>query len=99
MAITAIVNEMNCEFRRLEPDNAGIDGEIDLVKDGVFQGKSLKVQIKAGKSYITSEKQDSVRVWVEKNYAEFWAGMNVPVLLLFYHPETRAISGRASKII
>lgn len=91
VAITAIVNEMNCEFRRLEPDNAGIDGEIDLVKDGVFEGKSLKVQIKAGKSYITSEKQDAVRVWVEKDYVEFWAKMNVPVLILFYHPETKAI--------
>jgi hypothetical protein len=30
LAVATVVNEMNCEFRRLEPDNAGIDGEIDL---------------------------------------------------------------------
>src|SRR5690349_18224599 len=82
---------MNCEFRRLEPDNAGIDGEIDLVKDQAFQGKSLKVQVKAGKSYITSEKQDHVRVSVERKYVELWKVMNVPVLLLFYHPDTKAV--------
>ena len=44
---------MNCEFRRHEPDNAGLDGEIDLVKALAFEGKILKTQIKAGRSYIS----------------------------------------------
>jgi hypothetical protein len=82
---------MNCEFRRLEPDNAGIDGEIDLVKASAFEGKTLKTQIKAGRSYISSEKQDHVRVKVERKYVELWSVMNVPVILLFYHPDTKAI--------
>lgn len=89
MAVTTIVNEMNCEYRRLDPDNAGIDGEIDLVKDGNFEGKPLKAQVKAGKSYISSETPDLVRVKVEKKYAEYWAKMDMPVILLFYHPDTK----------
>jgi hypothetical protein len=32
-----------------------------------------------------------VRVRVEKKYVELWQKMNLPVLLLFYHPDTRAI--------
>ena len=91
LAIKTIVNEMNCEYRTFDPDNAGIDGEIDLVKDGNFEGKTLKAQVKAGKSYISSERQDLVRVKVEKKYAEYWESMEIPVILLFYHPDTKAV--------
>lgn len=91
IAVETVVNEMNCEFRRLEPDNAGIDGEIDLVRDSAFEGKVLKTQIKAGRSYISSEKQDHVRVKVERKYVELWNVMNVPVVLLFYHPASKAL--------
>lgn len=91
LAITAIFNEMNCEFRTHTPDNAGIDGEIDLVKGGDFEGKLLKIQVKAGLSYISSENNDLVKVKVEKRYVEFWNTMNVPVILFFYHPDTQVI--------
>jgi len=91
LAIKTIVNEMNCEYRTLDPDNAGIDGEIDLVEGGNFEGKTLKVQVKAGTSYVSSERQDLVRVKVEKKYAEYWASMDTPVLLLFYHPGNKAV--------
>jgi hypothetical protein len=91
LAIKTIVNEMNCEYRTFDPDNAGIDGEIDLVKGGNFEGRPLKAQVKAGTSYISSERQDLVRVKVEKKYAEYWASMEIPVILLFYHPDTKAV--------
>jgi hypothetical protein len=91
IAVQSVVNEMNCEFRQLTPDNAGIDGEIDLVRDSTFEGKALKAQVKAGKSYISSENKDHVKVKVEKKYVEFWKIMDRPVVLLFYHPETRTI--------
>src|SRR5437016_2154766 len=91
LAVETVVNEMNCEFRRHESDNAGIDGEIDLVKALAFEGKLLKTQIKAGRSYISSEKQDHVRIKVERKYVELWSVMNVPVILLFYHPVSKAL--------
>jgi hypothetical protein len=52
----SIVNNLNCEFRKTDPDNAGLDGEIDLVKQGVFQGEIIKYQLKAGHTYISSTK-------------------------------------------
>jgi hypothetical protein len=91
IAVQNIVNEMNCEFRKFDPDNAGIDAEIDLVKDSSFEGKSLKAQLKAGRSYISSETRDHVKVKVEKKYVELWKIMNVPVLLLFYHPDSKVV--------
>lgn len=80
IAVRTIVNQMNCEFRRIEPDNAGIDGEIGLVKNYVFTGKSPKFQIKAGLSYISSENESFIRVKVEKKYVEMWNKMDNPVI-------------------
>jgi hypothetical protein len=91
LAIEFISNEMNCEFRTHTPDNAGIDGEIDLVKGGNFEGKLLKIQVKAGSSYISSENNDYVKLKVERKYVELWNVMNVPVILFFYHPDTKVI--------
>jgi hypothetical protein len=91
LAIEFILNEMNCEFRTHTPDNAGIDGEIDLVKGGNFEGKLLKIQVKAGSSYISSENNDLLKLKVERKYVELWSVMNVPVILFFYHPDTKVI--------
>ena len=91
LAVDGIVNEMNCEFRTHSPDNAGIDGEIDLVKALAFQGKILRTQVKAGTSYITAEREDYVRVKVESKYVELWKDMNTPVILFFYHPDTKLV--------
>lgn len=97
LAVETVVNRMNCEFRRHEPDNAGIDGEIDLVKALKFEGKLLKTQVKAGTSYISADNEHYVRVKVERKYVELWNSMNVPVILLFYYPETKIIYWKAVK--
>jgi hypothetical protein len=97
IAVDSVCNQMNCEFRRHEPDNAGIDGEIDLVKATAFEGKLVKTQVKAGSSYITAENENHVRVKVERRYVELWNVMNVPVVLIFYHPDTKVLYWKAVK--
>lgn len=97
IAVDSIVNEMNCEFRVHNPDNAGIDGEIDLVNALSFQGKILKTQVKAGNSYITAEREEYVRIKVERKYVELWKEMNVPVILFFYHPDTKTVYWKSVK--
>jgi len=97
LAVETIVNEMNCEFRTHTPDNAGIDGEIDLVKGLEFQGKIIKTQVKAGTSYITADRKDYVRIKVEKKYVELWNGMNTPVILFFYYPDTKTVYWKSVK--
>jgi|GEM_PF-3571582 len=89
VAVQSIVNNLNCELRKTDPDNAGLDGEIDLVKQGVFQGKIIKFQLKAGHSYISSENKHYIKVKIEKKYIDLWAKGNFPVILFFYHPDTK----------
>ncbi len=89
IAIQSIVNSLNCEFRKNDPDNAGLDGEIELVKQGQFQGKIIKCQLKAGHSYISSENKRSLKIRIEKKYLDIWANSNFPVILFFYHPDKK----------
>lgn len=89
-AIHKIINDdMNCQFRSLTPDNSGIDCEIELVERGNMSAKLIKGQIKAGKSYIYSENERIIKVRLEKKYLDHWKAMNLPVILFFYHPDTK----------
>lgn len=97
LAVQTVVNSMNCEFKRIEPDNSGIDAEIELVRNLIFEGQILKAQIKAGHSYISSETKDHIRVKVETKYVEHWQKMNVPVVLIFYYPDTKTIYWKSVK--
>ncbi len=97
IAIRDVINQMNCEFRETVPDNAGLDGEIDLVKNQFFKGKLIKCQIKAGDSYISSETKSFIKVRLEKKYLDLWAESNFPVILFFYKPETKSIYWKAIK--
>lgn len=91
LAVHAVVNEMNCQFRPLLPDTSGIDGEIELVHGVALTGRVLKCQIKAGPSYLSAETDDHFKVRVERKYLEHWASMDIPVVLLYYHPATRTL--------
>lgn len=89
ITVQSIVNSLNCEFRKTDPDNAGLDGEIELVKQGMFQGKIIKFQLKAGQSYISSQNKRAIKIKIEKKYLDIWANSNFPIILVFYHPDEK----------
>src|ERR1700687_5284160 len=49
--VQKIVDEMNYVWRPVPNDDVGLDGEIELSKDGTATAKLLKAQIKSGSSY------------------------------------------------
>lgn len=97
LAIRSIINQMNCQYRELSPDNSGIDGEIELTDQFNFTGKVLRCQIKAGSSYIARENSEVIKIRVEKRYVDHWNGMNFPVILFFYHPDSKQIYWKSIK--
>lgn len=81
-AIASTVNKMGCTWRPTPNDDYGIDGEIEINKEGAPTGKIIKVQSKYGKSYIknlTSTKFDFYADYDDLNY---WLNCNVPVILI-----------------
>jgi len=89
-AVRTIINRMNCQFVTTVPDNAAIDGHLQLVnRSGEFEGYLLGVQVKAGRSYIASENDVELRVRVQRRHVDLWTSMQVPVLLFYYDGRTQ----------
>ena len=91
--IEHIVNEMKCLFRVIHQDDYGIDGEIEVVvakssgNGYETKGGIIKVQAKAGKSYVKKDKADSFATPVRIDDLEYWNSLPFPVFFIVYHPE------------
>jgi hypothetical protein len=96
-AVHTFFNSNGWEFNRQARDKSGIDGEVEIVHGVERSGRFLKCQVKAGKSYISSETETTLKIRLERKYLEHWAKMNVPVLLFFYHPATHLLFWKAIK--
>jgi hypothetical protein len=48
--VQGIVDEMDCVWRPTPNDDAGLDGEIELGKEGVATARLIKVQVKSGQA-------------------------------------------------
>src|SRR5262245_34297106 len=90
--ITEVVHRMNCIFRETSKDDFGLDGEIEVVtpkSDGKgFEtaGGIVKVQAKAGASYVVGDEGATFSTPVEKADLEYWHRCTFPVLFIVYHP-------------
>jgi hypothetical protein len=90
--ISAVVHEMKNIWREMTKDDFGLDGEIEVVSpkpDGKgFEttGGIVKVQAKAGESYIRFDTEASFTTPVDQNDLKYWNGCTFPVLFIVYHP-------------
>lgn len=91
--INQVVHEMNCIFRELSKDDFGVDGEIEIVtpkadgKGYQTTGGIVKVQAKAGKSYVVSDSKDEFSMPAQKADLQYWYNATFPILLIVYHPK------------
>lgn len=60
----------------------GIDGFIDLVKDGEVNGKSIAVQIKCGESYLNEKTADGLKYIGENKHINFYLNSKLPIILI-----------------
>lgn len=90
-AVSTICHSLNWDFNVQSNDKSGIDAEIEVVKGIARTGIFLKCQLKAGRSYISSETDEVIRVRVESKYLQHWHQSNVQIALLFYHPIDRIV--------
>jgi hypothetical protein len=96
-AVASFFNENGWEFNRQARDKSGIDAEIEIIHGVERTGRYLKSQVKAGNSYISSETENLLKIRIERKYLEHWQKMTAPVVLFFYHPDTRQIFWKAVK--
>lgn len=90
-AVSTICRSRNWDFNPQTRDKYGIDAEIEVVHGIARTGTFLKCQLKAGKSYVSSETDELLRVRIESKYLHHWYQSNVQIALLFYHPIERSV--------
>jgi hypothetical protein len=84
--VQKIVDEMDCVWRPTPNDDVGLDGEIELGKDGAATAKLVKAQVKSGLSYIRNPTGTSFDFYANPKDLHYWSGANVPVILVVYDP-------------
>jgi hypothetical protein len=90
-AVSAICRSLNWDFALQTKDKSGIDAEIGIVHGISRTGLFLKCQLKAGRSYISSETDEALRVRIESKYLHHWYESNVQIALLFYEPLSQTV--------
>ncbi len=85
--VQKIVDEMDCVWRPTPNDDVGLDGEIELGKDGAATARLIKVQVKSGKSYLHKETATRFEFIAKPDDLEYWSRANLPVILVVYDPE------------
>ncbi|HXM63392.1 MAG TPA: DUF4365 domain-containing protein [Terriglobales bacterium] len=90
-AVSGICRTHNWDFIPQTKDKSGIDAEINIVHGITRTGLFLKCQLKAGRSYISSETDEVLRVRIESKYLTHWYDSNVQIALFFYEPLTQSV--------
>ena len=84
--VQKVVDEMDCVWRPTPNDDVGIDGEIELGKEGVATGRILKVQVKSGTSYVRNPTGTGFDFYATPDDLQYWNGANLPVVLIVHDP-------------
>jgi hypothetical protein len=90
-AVSTICRAHNWDFTPQAKDKSGIDAEIGIVHGVSRTGLFLKCQLKAGRSYISSETDEVIRIRIESKYLDHWHQSNVQIALFFYEPLTQCV--------
>lgn len=69
----------------------GIDGHIEIVKDGKATAKLIAVQIKYGDSYFKNEKNGKIAFYGEEKHLNYYANCNVPVIIVLINDDCSKI--------
>lgn len=91
--ISVVVHEMGNIWREMTKDDYGLDGEIEVVTPKAsgegFEtaGGIIKVQSKAGESYVRYDMETSFITPVDQNDLDYWRKCTFPVLFIVYHPK------------
>jgi len=83
--------EMRAIWRPTPCHDLGVDGQIEfseLADQNLSTGQLVAVQVKSGPSYFEDETLDGLRYSPSKKHRNYWAGMNLPVVLVLHNPTT-----------
>jgi hypothetical protein len=89
-AVQSRVADLLQVWRETSTGDFGIDGHIELVRDGhIPTGLMVGVQVKSGPSYLGRETDQGYAYTVAEQHQLYWEHYPVPVLLVLHDPKER----------
>jgi hypothetical protein len=92
---------MGHSWRDAGRDSIGIDGFVEIVRIGQATGQIIGIQIKAGRSFLTTKKSrdgkakrlsvDRRIIRVERRHLEYFKTCRFPVIVALYDPNSRNV--------
>lgn len=85
--ISRVISECNCIMNKVDGSNdVGLDGYIEFVEQESVTGLCIGVQIKAGNSFLSRNKQN-VYFKSDKKHFNYWAKHTLPIVGIVYIPQ------------
>ena len=75
-------------WRPTPNDDYGLDGELELTREGEPTGFLVKVQVKSGNSYFHNRSASGFDFPVSPADAAYWLRVNAPVVLILHDPKS-----------
>ncbi|XZE56096.1 DUF4365 domain-containing protein [Planctomycetaceae bacterium SH139] len=83
--------DMNAIWRPTPCHDVGVDGQIEFLEKNdrvTSTGKILAVQVKSGPSYFKHESDAHFSYYPSTKHRNYWASLNLPVILVLHNPDT-----------
>lgn len=91
LLLQQVVKDMGCIWRPTPTNDYGIDGEIEIVVRDAPTNLLIKVQCKAGTSYIHKAPFGQFDYYARESDLSYWDQCNVPVILVVCDPQSGKI--------
>lgn len=85
--VTKFFGRVGWFFREQHVHDWGIDGHVEIVRDGRPTGELIAMQIKSGASFFRGEDEKNVTFRPEAKHVEYWLKHSMPVIVVLYNPE------------
>jgi hypothetical protein len=87
--IQQMAHELRAIWRPTPNDDYGLDGELELTRDGAVTGFIVKAQIKSGPSYLRNKTASGFDCPVNASDVAYWSKVSFPVILVVYDPDSK----------
>jgi hypothetical protein len=83
-----ILTKYNWIYHPISQENDfGIDGHIEIVKDGNATAKFIAVQIKYGDSYFKNTRNNNIVFYGKEKHLNYYANSNIPIIIVLMNDD------------
>src|SRR6266496_2310354 len=81
------VRKMRCRWTPTDKKHGAQDGFLELFRGEHSTGLTLGVEVKSGRSHISSETEHAILITLKRGHIAHWARHGCPFIVVWYDPQ------------